>query len=501
MLPRRGRLLLRVLAELVGDELSDGLRVLRGRQEPGAADRGPRLRAALESLGPLYIKVGQILSTRPDLIPPAVASQLEGLHDSAPAIPFPRLRPVLDDELGSGWPQRFSHFDTSRPLGSASLAQAYGATLHDGLPVVVKVQRPGVLQTMAADMRLVRRITRLFARGAPVLNATIDFDAMLAVIFDAMRHELDFTLEAANMERAREEVRSPADIQVPRVVHATPHILIQTRAPGTSIRDADPADFKEEERERIGTDLIAFMYRGYFTHRFFHADPHPGNIFVTPGGPTTMIDWGMVGRIDRQLSMSLMMTLLGLAHNDARAVARSWTDMGRPTPWADISGFEQDMASLVPTLHGLSLEHLRFGASLSTLLRYSTRRGIQTSPMVGLLGKSFSNVEGAARYLAPQVSVTDVLVRHTPRIVAHYLEETISPARLGYGLLHATAAVENGLADARTFGRSLTAGELTLQHFPVRRRFSLVDHRTDRRLRMCASALVAAAVWRHLHRN
>ncbi|WP_030022820.1 ABC1 kinase family protein [Streptomyces monomycini] len=496
MLADRGKLLLRVGTELLAQEA----RGLRGRRpvlsgsSPRPQDRPVRIRQALERLGPLYIKVGQILSTRQDLISPVIAQELENLHDRATEYPFDRMAPVLEAELGADWRSYFRDFDTRRPLGCASLAQAYSATLTDGLPVVVKVQRPGITAMMATDMRLLRTVTRMLSKRTPVLSETIDFDAMLGVIFDAMRHELDFTLEAANMEQARAAVAAVPGIEVPGVIHATEGVLIQRRAPGSSIRDADPTAFKDAERERIGSDLLAVMYQGYFIDRHFHADPHPGNIFVCPDGPTTLIDWGMVGRIDRHLSMALMMTLLGLANNDAQAVARTWPEMGRATAWADIGGFEQDMASLVPKLHAAPLEQLKFGSSLATLLRYSTKRGIQTNPMVGILGKSFANVEGSVRYLAPHLSVTDVLVTQTQRVLTEFACQTLSRQQLGYTGLQMLSAFETLLPHVRTVTRSLAAGELTLQHTAVARKFSLVDHRRNGQVRRIEHKLIAAAV-------
>ncbi|MEU7154486.1 AarF/UbiB family protein [Streptomyces sp. NPDC045456] len=456
-----------------------------------------RIRTALERLGPLYIKVGQVLSTRQDMIPPALAQELEHLHDRAEVCPFDRMAAVLEADLGLGWRGRFRDFDTQRPLGCASLAQAYAATLTDGRSVVVKVQRPGITTLMATDMRLVRGMTRTLARRTPVLSETTGFDAMLAVIFEAMRHELDLTLEAANMDEARAAVAAMPDVEVPEVVHATRHVLIQRRAPGTCIRDADPADFEDDERERIGTDLLTVMYQGYFIDHRFHADPHPGNIFVCPGGPTTLIDWGMVGRIDRHLGMTLMMTLLALANNDAHAVAHTWPEMGRPTAWADIGGFEQDMAAVVPSIASVPLDRLQFGASLATLLRLSSRRGIRINPMIGILGKSFANMEGAVRYLAPHLSVTEVLVRQSRRVLAEYARQTLSEPQLAYTALQLLSGLETMLPQARAVGRGLAGGGLTVQHAAVTRPFSLTDHRTDARTRRFERHLLGAAalVW------
>ncbi|MFE9370380.1 ABC1 kinase family protein [Streptomyces sp. NPDC006711] len=504
----RAQLLLKVVAQLAARELPR-------RRGPASSDTGDctdrarrraaDIRASLERLGPLYIKIGQILSTRQDLVPQTLATELESLHDQTTALPFSAMRPVLEAELGPAWASRFKDFDVSRPLGSASLAQAYSAQLTTGESVVVKVQRPGVREIVSEDMRMIRAAARLGARRAPYFTMTIDLEAMLGVVFDAMRPECDFTLEASNMDAARRSVSGFDNLEVPEVVHATPRVLVQTMAPGTSIRDADPTAFKDEEREAIGTSLLTFMYHGYFTDRRFHADPHPGNIFVCPSGPTTLIDWGMVGHVDRRISMSVVLILLGLARNDGPSVAAGWLEMGRPTQWADVSGFGQDMAALVPKIHAASLEHLNFGAALGNVLKCSTRRGIQTSPMISILAKSFANIEGSVRYLAPELSVTDVFVENMRDVLFAYACEAVSEEQLATHLMQVIAAAGSLPGELRAIIRALAQGDLTLQAAPVQAgRLSLVENRLDDRTRYLTRRLVALgalAWWAHARRR
>ncbi|MFE9688009.1 ABC1 kinase family protein [Streptomyces sp. NPDC006285] len=492
----RAQLLFKVMAQLAARELPQRrstLRQSRGDSADRAQRRAVEIRQSLERLGPLYIKIGQILSTRQDLIPQTLATELESLHDQAAVLPFSSMKPVLEAELGPAWARQFRDFDMSRPLGAASLAQAYGARLTTGEHVVVKVQRPGVREIVGEDMRMIKMAARFGAKRAPYFNMTIDLEAMLGVVFDAMRPECDFTLEAANMDAARRSVAGFDNLCVPDVLHATPRVLIQSMAPGTSIRDADPTAFKDAEREAIGTSLLTYMYHGYFTDRRFHADPHPGNIFVCPGGPTTFIDWGMVGHIDRRLSMSVVLILLGLARNDGPAVANGWLEMGRPTQWADVSGFGQDMAALVPKIHAASLEHLNFGSALGNVLKCSTKRGIQTSPMISILAKSFANIEGSVRYLAPELSVTDVFVENMRDVLFAYACEAVSEEQLATHLMQLIAASASLPSELRSITRALAQGDLTFQAAPVQAgKISLVENRMDARTRYVVRRLAAA---------
>ncbi|KRA42505.1 hypothetical protein ASD97_40030 [Streptomyces sp. Root63] len=196
----RGRRLRRIIGVLSGLVAGEAGRTAGryGGQRPGSVQlRAGAVRRALEDLGPLYIKVGQMLSTRPDMVSAAMVEELQKLHDRVEPKPFADFEPVLAAELGGGWAAGFLSFDAQHPIGTASLAQLYRAVLADGTPVAVKVQRQEVREVMDADMALLNTLARCAARRAPRLNAVIDFEAMLAVLFDAMRPELDFVLEAA----------------------------------------------------------------------------------------------------------------------------------------------------------------------------------------------------------------------------------------------------------------------------------------------------------------
>ena len=272
----------------------------------------------------------------------------------------------------------------------------------------MKIQRPGVKPIVLQDMVILRRAARLVAKAAPRFNAVIDVDAMLNVVFDAMEPELDFVAEARNMEQGRTAIQRFKHLSVPDVLLATPRVLVQSLAPGVSIRDANPAAFTVAQRTAIGRDLLAYLYRGFFIDRYFHADPHPGNIFVYPGEKASLIDWGMVGRVDRRTSMLMVLILLTLAQNDGYGLSKAWTEMGRPTPWADVPGFANDMSRLIPKIAGASLADLNFGVTLTAVLKSATKRGVQTSPVVAILGKAFGNIEGSIRYLAPELSLVEV---------------------------------------------------------------------------------------------
>jgi ubiquinone biosynthesis protein len=454
-----------LLTDEVGRAVSSRRRVIGSEAEAKEREqeRAYNIRLALERLGPFYIKVGQILSTRPDLVPQSVINELEKLHDQVSIAPFSDFEPILADELGPDWKLRFLHVDTLQPLGAASLAQVYRVTLSDGTPAVIKIQRPGIRTIVLQDMAILRTAARLVGRTAPRFNAVIDVDSMLEIIFDAMEPELNFVAEARNMEMGRAAVQRFKHLAVPDVLLATPRVLVQSLAPGDSIRNADRSAFTVQERKAIGRDLLALMYRGYFIDRFFHADPHPGNIFVSPGEKAYLIDWGMVGRIDRRTSMLLVLVLLTLAQNDGYGLAKSWVEMGHATPWAEVPGFCLDMAALVPKIATASLEELNFGVTLTAVLKRSTKRGIQTSPVISILGKSFGNIEGSVRYLAPELSLVDVFQDELRGIMFDLVREFLSEeqaARTAIELMLGSTTVTGQVRDVL---RDLSNRQFTLQ--------------------------------------
>ncbi|MEW2546244.1 AarF/UbiB family protein [Streptomyces sp. NPDC047002] len=419
----------------------------RAEEESGATDEQLRARAirhTLEQLGPLYVKIGQILSTRPDFVPDHVREELALLTDQATVRPFDTFTPALEAELGPDWRASFSSFETERPLGAASLAQVYRAALRDGTPCVVKIQRPGSHHSVRGDMAVLRRVTRVFRRVAPRFNEVIDAGAMLDVVFRAMSDELDFTREAANMKAARKAAREFKTIKVPKALVATPRVLIQTLADGQAAHRLKDDELSRKQRKKMAKEFVAYMLKGFFVDRTFHADPHPGNVLISPSGKAHVIDWGMVGRIDRSTSAAMLGTMLGMAYNDGPALAQSWIQMGTPTPWSDVGGFTADIARFVPHVADASLAELNFGVALTTVLAFSTNRGIQTTPNVSILGKAVANMEGTVRHLHPGLKLSDSLRDALQDTLLDMARDVGSAEQLAQYALHALRLLIDG---------------------------------------------------------
>jgi ubiquinone biosynthesis protein len=370
--------------------------------------RARAIRQTLEQLGPLYIKVGQVLSTRPDLVSQTVIDALQDLHEQVMVRPFSDFEPVLAANLGSHWRYRFTEIDTDVPLGAASIAQVYRAVQRDGEEVVVKVQRPGVAASTRLDMEILAQAVKLAMKRAPNVAEIFQPEAMLEVVFSAMRPEIDFTIEASNMEEFREMLEDFEHLEVPEVLDVTKEVLIMTKAPGVSIREADLDSFDPKEREAIGRDLCAMLFHGFMVDGLFHADPHPGNIFVAPGEPATVIDFGMVGRIDRRMALGYTRFMMATALNDGEAAGRAALEMGTLTSRANVPGFLSDMQRYIPTMANQSLQNMEFGSDFNQFLVFCTKRGIAVNPAIALFGKATANLEGSLRRFAPELTPFDV---------------------------------------------------------------------------------------------
>ncbi|MFK8850110.1 ABC1 kinase family protein [Streptomyces sp. Ac-502] len=441
-----------------------------GQTPPGAAapeaaklDRARRIRHTLEELGPLYVKVGQILATRPDFVPQYIRDELESLNDQARIEPFSRFETVLEQDLGSNWRTGFTEIRTEKPLGSASLAQVYKAVDTDGRPCVIKVQRPDAHEAVLKDMTVLKTAVRLFAKAAPHFNEVVDIGAMLDVLFTVMQAELDFTKEARNMKDARKAAKGFKRVCVPKALHATPRVLVQSFAEGTPVNRIKPDELSKKHRKAIAYQLMEYMFRGYFLDRRFHADPHPGNIIISTDGKAHLIDWGMVGRIDRGTSLATLGVFLALAQNDGAAMARQWISLGTATPWSNPSAFIQDISRIVPHWTDASLEELNFGVALMTLLRYSSQRGIQITPLTSVVGKSVANIEGSVRCLYPKLKLSTALHGTLTDVMQDLILETLSGEQAAQTTLHLLSTLIHGPAQLQSSLNDLSTRQLTFQ--------------------------------------
>jgi ubiquinone biosynthesis protein len=458
--------------------------------------RAKELREAMERLGPLYIKVGQLLSTRPDLVSPTMIEALEDLHEEVMVRPFNEFEPVLEANLGPAWRDRFGTIETDRPLGAASMAQVYAATMPDGREVVVKVLRPEVAVQARLDMEILAQAVKLVMTRFPLQAELFQPEAMLETIFAAMRPEIDFTIEAANIRTFEKHLHGYKHLCVPEVIEATKEVLIMTRAPGVSIRSCNIAEFRREEREALARDICMMLFRGFLVDGVFHADPHPGNIFVKPGEPATVIDFGMIGRIDRRSAMCYTRFMLAMAVNDGQAAGRAVIEMSTLTTRSDVPGFLSDMGRWVPTVSNLSLENMEFGSTFNQFLVFCTKRHIAVNPAIALFGKASANMEGSIRAIVPELTPLEIFRESMGAILKDQTLQSVASAELLRTANEAFLAAQAGPEQVRYLAQAVFNGQHVLR---IRDDALLIaQDREDiraKKLRRTLLTIAAAALW------
>ncbi|WP_413249952.1 ABC1 kinase family protein [Sinomonas flava] len=384
--------------------LRRGLLGHEARREPYSNPE--HLRLALEQLGPTFIKLGQALSTRQDLLPGPYRQELARLQDQAPPVPAAAVVETIERELG-GTPQEvFASFDPS-PLASASLGQAHAATLADGTEVVVKVRRPGVVEQVELDLEI---IANLAAQAARHWDAAADYDVagIAEELARTLRAELDYLAEARNAERFRASFSADPGIHVPRVYwdSTTSRVLTLERIRGIKISDLAALDAAGIDRRALAARCADAVAKMVFEDCFFHADPHPGNLFVEPdpalpGGRIGLIDFGMVGTVDPQLRDHLSGLLIAVSRRDPHAAAQALSDASTGRRRPDLGRLSEDLAPVMRLYAERPLSEVPLGAFVRELLVVVRRYRLQLPRELALLLRMLVMVESLAVTLDP----------------------------------------------------------------------------------------------------
>lgn len=410
-----------------------GLQLISGqrRDRQGKHSRAERVRLALEELGPTYIKFGQILSTRPDLVPVEFIRELTKLQDRVPPEPFEAIQQVLSRSMGAPHKEIFSEFDPA-PLASASIGQVYRARLREGDPVAVKVQRPGIRKTIEIDLEIMLHLATLMEKNIEEM-ALHQPVRIVEEFARTIEKEIDYTVEASSMERmARQFLGNPA-IYIPKVFRefTSARVLTMEYIDGIKVSDIDRLDAAGLDRKSITERGADFVLSQVFNHGFFHADPHPGNIFVLPDNVICLLDFGMTGTIARHMREDFVDLVDAVVH---RHEARATQVLLELTAWEkepDLRHLEKDVADFMGAHLFKPLKELEIGKVLSQMLELATRHRLRMPPDIFLMLKALTTVEGVARTLDPEF---DMVTRTAPFIKRVKLER-LQPQRIAGDLL------------------------------------------------------------------
>ncbi len=389
-----------------------------------------RLREALHELGPIFIKFGQLLSTRPDLIPAAFARELAQLQDQVPPFPGDEAVAIIEEALGQPTRELFSEFSVT-PLASASIAQVHAARLPDGRQVVTKVIRPGIESVIRRDTRLLRSLAAWMERLIPESRrlhpqqVVRDYELTL---FD----ELDMMKEAANTSQLRRNFLNSPLIYIPEVVWEMTRkpVLVMERIHGIPISDIDALRSANVDLAKLAERGVEIFFTQVFRDSFFHADMHPGNIFVDASQPSDpryiAIDCGIMGSLSPRDQSYLARNLLAFFHQDYRQVAQLHIDSGWIPAHTRVNEFEAAIRSVCEPFFNRPLKEISFGQFLVRLFQTARRFDMEVQPQLVLLQKTLLNIEGLGRQLYPDLDLWQTGLPYLER----WMQERIGPPGL-----------------------------------------------------------------------
>jgi ubiquinone biosynthesis protein len=404
-----------------------GFRETRSRDEPVAV-RARRLRDALEELGPTFAKLGQILSTRPDLLPPEFIAELATLQDDVAPMTEAEVVTVMEKELGVPWEDVFESIDP-KPLAAGTIGQVHRAKLESGERVVVKVQRPTARDEILRDLSLLELFAEKTSNRA-VFHRVIDLPAAVEHLSGSLRRELDFKQEAANIERMRSVVSDFSRIRAPAVNErlTTTRLLVMEEIPGMPVRQAPDGDARREAAKQ----LLEFYYRQILGDGFFHADPHPGNMLWSDER-IYFLDFGMVGELPAETRDLVLLLLLAFWLEDVPFLTEVVLMLADSAPDdLDMRALEQDLGALLRRFRHASLGEIQLGPVLQELTQIAARHDVRLPASLALTGKALAQMQLTASELDPELDPFSAVGGFLVRNLLGRMRAGADPKRIYY---------------------------------------------------------------------
>ncbi len=414
--------------------LSIPTRVIRRGHGEKRLTAPERVRMVLEELGPTFIKLGQILSTRPDVLPPAYIEELSKLQDSAPPIPAEEVKQVIEEELG--WPVEvfFKEFE-EEPLAAASLAQVHGAVLCSSEHVVVKVQRPNIQPLIERDLDVLFDIARL-AQSRTAWGELYDFVDIVEDFARKIRAEMDYRREGLNADKFRGNFSDEPHLYVPRVYwdYTTNRVLTIERISGIKIDNVESIKAAGMDTKRIALHSARIIIREVFRDGFFHADPHPGNFFVMPGEVIGAMDFGLVGYLDNITREHLARLLFASVNLDTEGVVNELVRMGAAGSRVDRASLQRDIGRLLGEYANKPLKEIRAKEVVSDIMPIAFRHHLRLPSDLWLLGKTLGMMEGVGLKLDPDFDMFAVARPFAREVIWEFISPTAQGKKAVKGL-------------------------------------------------------------------
>jgi ubiquinone biosynthesis protein len=400
-----------------------------------------RVRQVLVELGPTFVKLGQVLSVRPDIIPGPFIKAFESLQDRVDPIPFEAVKEHLEREWGVAIEERLQSIDQT-PLASASIAQVHKAVLRDGQTVAIKVQRPQIEERIRSDLHILYTLAHLIT-GKIDLPGFYTPVGVVQEFETALKRELDFLQEARAIARFRELFKDHPDVMAPGVFEAftTGRVLVLELLEGRPLSTLDPTD--QAVVGPMMDKLIDATYLQVFEHGFFHGDPHPGNLMLLEDGRLAYLDFGVTGTLTGDMQETLMSLFMSLVYQDAEGVALTLYRAGATDERVDLKGFSREVERLITKYHGASLADLGDRGTLMDFVEVASSYRIRLVTEFALLARTMSLLDGVARRFMPDVDIVAKVTPYAQRLVGLRL----GPERLGRDALKLMAQVQTAARD------------------------------------------------------
>ena len=419
------------------------------------------LRSILEDLGPTYVKLGQVMSMRSDILPREYCKELEKLRATVQPVPFHEIEEMIRQEYGSSVSQIFLEIDET-PLGSASIAQVYRAVLKEnGQKVVVKVQRPGIHDTMQQDVKLMHKAVHLLSHMSAAAHAPLDFNAVIDEMWTVAQQEMNFLQEAEHMQEFARLNQDIAYVTCPKVNRhlTTERILVMECIDGIPVDDTQKLTELGYDMDEIGTKLVENFSKQVLDDAFFHADPHPGNIWIS-GGKIVFLDFGMVGRISRHDQQLFRSMFLAVAEHDVHMLEEGLLTIGTAHRHVDHSRLYDALDELLRKYGDASLSELDLGKMLQEILQLATSFDISIPSSVTMLARGILTLEGVIAKCCPNVSLVDIIKTHLAGEFTEQLDikkELLHTGKALYGSLRSGIRLPAYLASAlKTYSKGHT---------------------------------------------
>ena len=419
-----------------------------------------KMRLMLEALGPTFVKVGQILSMRSEILPQAFCDELAKLRADADPMPYQTVLETLSSEYGRPIGEIFEHIDPT-PLGSASLAQVHRATLLTGEDVAVKVQRPGVRETMAQDVSIMRSIARLATRVMPSAQV-VDLGGVVEELWDTFESETDFLVEARNLAESKRFCQPYVymDCPKPYMDLCTEHVVVMDYVEGISVSHPEQLIAAGYDLKEIGTKLVDNYATQVLDDGFFHADPHPGNIIIA-GGQIVLIDLGMTGRLNAKTRSVLKQMIFAVAKQDSPALADGLLRFaGTESDASDYPALLADLDTIVAEYGTVDLKDLDLASFVTALTQLAQRHGIEVPSTVTTVARALVTLEGLLDEFIPDVNMIEIISEHiaTSKPLDRAAADEVKS--LGVEAHAALHGLLGALSETKVAARMLTRGQL-----------------------------------------